>query len=460
MEMAKFLLFVGLLVLAVQCSQTEEQKYLENPSKHYDGSYPHHFITFKRFLDQVKHARYKDYKCSAVRDEEAFTEMKNHILKMYEGVRKVGDVTSFLLDGEYGDCLLIEEQPTVYHLGIKKIAKPPQNSTHTEKGQGSTPGNFSYADSPLKLGLRDKFGNRISSPKGRIPMARLTLEKLTRFSTLQDFFSKPSDSPSRLERRDFTTQEVHVHARGIQEVTNFGGNSWLDLWNPTGDFSISQHWYPGFNGDAPEQTVEGGWVMNRLTYPNSDQSRLFIYYTADGYNKLKCWNLDCTAFVQINHNWYLGGTWDHYSTMDGEQWGFEMQWKLYQGNWWLFLKGPGDYEAVGYYPTSIYNGGQLSKNATVIKFGGEVANYVGGNNFPQMGSGALAEKGWREAAYQNTIFWIARDENDGFGVWANLTASDEGKTSCYTVNVVNWPDGGDWGTYLFFGGPGGDNCPL
>jgi hypothetical protein len=60
---------------------------------------------------------------------------------------------------------------------------------------------------------------------------------------------------------------------------------------------------------------------------------------------------------------------------------------------------------VGYYPTSIYNGGQLSKNATAVKYGGETARKTG-DSWPQMGSGQFASQGWQQAAYQNTIFYI------------------------------------------------------
>ncbi|KAF2811579.1 uncharacterized protein BDZ99DRAFT_384754 [Mytilinidion resinicola] len=417
----------------------------------YEDHYPGSFIPFDRFLKQVRLAKYEDYKHTKVRNQQAFNEMKAHILKMYEGVTKA---TSFVLQDEHADCIAIHEQPTVYHLGIKDIPPPPVNSTNDHTGDGNAPGNTTSAESPLKLGKKDRFCNPISCPKTSIPMARLTLEKLTQHPTLNDFFSKPP-MDARPQRPEFSADEIHVHAYGIQYVQNFGGNSWLDLWNPTGDFTISQQWYQGYASGQPLQSLEGGWVSE-----NSDNSRLFIYYTADGYGKLKCWNLDCPAFVQINHNWYLGGPWDHYSTKDGDQWGFALQWKFYQGNWWLFLQGPGAYEAVGYYNQTIWNGGQMTHNASVIIYGGEVANYTGGENFPQMGSGDLAEKGWREAAFQKTIFWIPRDENDGVGVWANLTANDEGKSSCYTIDLVNWPNGGDWGTYFYFGGPGGNDCPL
>jgi hypothetical protein len=451
-------LLVGLLTLATPCLQTLQ---VQNPigTLHYQGD-DDSFIPFKDFLKQVERAKYEDYKYSNVRCREDFEDMRKHILRMYKGV---GHVTSYVLDNDYGDCIAIKEQPTFRLLHLKKIAEPPKNLTGVPETEGPRPGNTSYADSPLKLGLKDRFGNSISCPMHTIPMARLTLEKLTRFATLSDFFAKvPQEAkvPGFLPDWDPT----HLHAYGYQKVDNYGGDSWLNLWNPEGDFSISQQWYTGGTG-CNLQTVEGGWIRCPSCGFSSDKSVLFIYRTNHDYNLgdcktdtiAGCYDLDCPGFVQINNNWHLGGPWNHYSTTDGEQWGFEMQWKLYTGNWWLFLKGPGNYEAVGYYPTSIFNGGQLSKIATTIEYGGEVARKTG-DSWPQMGSGAFAESGWRRAAFQKTIFWIPHDENDGFGVWANLTSVDEALAGCYTINLVDFPNDGDWGTYFFFGGPGGVLC--
>jgi hypothetical protein len=170
-----------------------------------------------------------------VRDEEAFIEMKEHILDMDGGI---GEVTLFVLGNTYGDCIAIEEQPTVYKLRIREIAQLQANSSHDHKTYGPTPGHVSYAESPLKLGLRYQFDNPISCLEHAIPLSRLTLERLTGFRTLIDFFSKPPLPPRRTDS-DFSTNEVHLHAYGSQHVTNFGGDSWLNLWNPTCDFSIS-----------------------------------------------------------------------------------------------------------------------------------------------------------------------------------------------------------------------------
>jgi hypothetical protein len=81
--------------------------------------------------------------------------------------------------------------------------------------------------------------------------------------------------------------------------------------------------------------------------------------------------------------------------------------------------------------------------ATLIEYGGEVARKTG-DVWPQMG--AQASSGWQFAAYQNTIFYIPTNADDGVGVWANLTTTDEALTSCYTINYVSASSGSTWGT--------------
>lgn len=290
-------------------------------------------------------------------------------------------------------------------------------------------------------------------------MQRITLDTLVRYRTLRDFFAKVPrgkgvPAPPHGDSGFLPDWEsTHLHAFGYQYVTNYGGNSWLDLWSPSGDFSLSQQWYVG---GSPTQTVEGGWQVLPDKY-GTNKAVLFIFWTADDYDKTGCYNLDCSGFVQTNSKWYLGGTWDNYSSTGGGQWGFELQWKLYNGNWWLFLKGSGNYEAVGYYPTSIYQCGQLATNSTLIEYGGEVARKTG-DVWPQMGSGAQANAGWQFAAYQNTIFYIPNNSDDGVGIWASLNTSDEALTSCYTIDYTSARSGSTWGAYFYFGGPGAQTC--
>ncbi len=424
------------------------------------------FVPYDDFLQDVKDADFERYAArddARVRDKASFEEMRTHILKMYDGAVRTH---SFELDRRVVDCIVIETQPSVRLLGISKVDRsPPANTDGNPDDYGGTePGERSFAASPLTLGKTDAYGNDIRCKEGSIPMTRLTLETLVRYETLRHFFSKGQDGTGfyprprtdRQEPRPEESSSARRYAYVYQAVRNFGGNSWLNLWNPSmgadGTMSLSQHWYSAGSGDG-NQTLEGGWQVLPSKY-NTDNAVLFIYWTADNYQSTGCYNLDCAGFVQINSNWYLGGTWSAYSSAGGTQWGFELQYKLFGDNWWLFLKGPGSYEAVGYYPDSIYNSGPMADAASEALYGGETATR---DVWPEMGSGEFANQGWQRAAFQNTIFYIPRNEDNGVGVWASPTAQ-EPAPSCYTVDLVLAASGGNWGTYFYFGGPGGSPC--
>ena len=384
-----------------------------------------------------------------VKTTAAFEELRRHVLSLYQGVHVTH---SFWLDSQVFDCIPIAEQPSVRHLGLQKIEAPPPTEAPSAR-LGSAAGGQAV-QSPLQAGLVDPFGNAVSCGKGTIPLRRVTLEELSRFGSLREFFQKGPGGAGRAHPADVppATAYDHLYAYAYQSVNNNGGNSWLNLWSPsvgTGQiFSLAQHWYVGGSGSGL-QTVEGGWQ----NYPGKygvNSSVLFIYWTADDYGSTGCYNLDCTGFVQTNSNWALGGTFPNYSTSGGTQYEVQMQWKHSQGNWWLYLQGTGTLDPVGYYPGSIYGSGQLSQYSTLIEYGGET---VGITSWPPMGSGAFANAGYQYAAYQRLIYYT---DTSGAGQWASLNPVQP-TPSCYTIVYTPSSSGGSWGTYFYFGGPGG-NC--
>jgi hypothetical protein len=386
---------------------------------------------------------------SRVRTPAAFEEMRRHVLSLYQGVHATH---SFWLDSQVFDCIPIAEQPAVRRFGLRKIAPPPP--TETPSTGLRSPAGGQPVQSPLEMGEVDAFGNAVSCEKGTIPMRRVTLEELSRFGSLREFFQKGPGGAGRPHPADvppaFSGQ--HLYAYAYQYVDNNGGNSWLNLWSPsvgTGQvFSLSQQWYVGGSGSST-QTVEGGWQNYPGKY-GTNSSVLFIYWTADNYGSTGCYNLECTAFVQTSSAWTLGGTFPNYSTSGGTQHEFQMQWKHYQGNWWLYLQGTGTLDPLGYYPGSIFGSGQLSQYATLIEYGGET---VGNTSWPPMGSGAWANAGSQYAAYQRLIYYT---DTSGAGQWGNLTAVQP-TPNCYTIVYTPSSSGGSWGSYFYFGGPGG-NC--
>ncbi len=411
------------------------------------------------FLPGVATARLEGYLGrpeTRVRTAEAFAEMRGHILSLYAGIAVEG-VHSFLHDGQHFDCLPVEQQPSVRLLGLSHVdtAPPPPLEAAVVPDAPAEP--HGKAGSPLTLGLHDAFGNEIHCAAGTIPMRRVTLEEMTRFETLRQFFEKGPGGAGQIggeEEKAAPGKPVHKYAHAYELVDNLGGSSLLNLWMPpistgaTQVFSLSQHWYAG---GSPVQTVEGGWQAFPQKY-NSVNSVLFIYWTADGYKHTGCYNLDCPAFVQTNSNWALGATFSNYSKPGGTQYEFELQWQLSGGNWWLYLGRSSAPEAVGYYPTALYGNGQLANFATEIDYGGEV---VGTTSWPAMGGGVPASRGFRHAAYQRQIFYA---DLAAATHWSALipTASSRsrGRGSCYSILFTPASAGGSWDSYFLPAAPG------
>ena len=423
-------------------------------------SSPDAFVPFDSFLTETRSARFEDYRGNAAAQVEsaaAFAEMKAHLLQLYDGVHPTN---TFMDRNRLVDCVPLEQQPGLRRPGATRetVQKPPDlkeaASPQLQKPESDATGRQTESvDITLKAGVRDPFGHEKYCGEGSFPMQRLTLTELTRFKNLRSFFRKgslgdnfelhPNPSPPRPIPGDDST---HYYARGVQYVDNFGADAWLDLWSPTvadTHMSLSQLWIVGGDGDT-KQTAEAGW---QVYSGDGTDARLFIYYTTKGYTD-GCYNTACSGFVQVANNVYLGSGFDHYSSVGGAQWGFNLQWKRHtDGNWWLFYRGPGNYIPVGYYPKSLYGRGALADKATKIAFGGED---TGSAAAKQMGSGEKADGGWQHAAYQHTIFYI---DTNTTSQWASL-AEYESHPDCYTADLHNLY--GSWGTYLYFGGP---KCP-
>jgi hypothetical protein len=399
------------------------------------------FVSFSSFLKATAGARYGSFaaanRSDVVRSAQTFGRMRSYILATYRGV-KVRH--SFVLDGSYFDCVTVRSQPAVRQRGIRKIATPPRART---LGRRTGPPAARTPASPLSLGRKDRYGHAVSCPAATIPMRRISLAQVTRFPTLSAFFAKGpggAKAARALIRPTRLLDTAHRYAVMYQGASNYGGNSFLNLWDPEGDFTLSQQWYVGGPG-----TVEGGWIH----YPDAwgYNSVLFTYWTSDNYQD-GCYDLDCGAFVQTNSSIPLGASFTAYSSIGGPQYGFSMQWQYYQGNWWMFYQGT----AVGYYPGGIYGSGPLATgNASVVEYGGEAVPF-GDDAWPQMGSGQFASGGWAQAAFQSQVFYLAQG---GPATWAQDLGGIAETPSCYTLGDTE--QGSYQGDPIYFGGPGG-NC--
>lgn len=385
--------------------------------------------------------------------EDALEEMKGHILKLYD---KVEAPHSFMEEGgAIYDCIPVESQPGLRGSrgGVPKAPDAPPaepEGSHAAGGPHET-WKANLIASPLGPDRKDRHGNVMHCPPGTIPMRRVTLEDLSRFPTLRDFFQKGPRGAGRPPRASEppTVPATHRWAHAYQNVSNGGGHSYLNVWDPTigaGQiFSLSQHWYVGGSG-GKLQTLECGWQVYPAFYGDT-KPHLFTYWTADDYTATGCYNMTCGAFVQIGSSFAPGMALGPTSVVGGAQYEVQLTYWHTGGRWWFYFNGTSGGNAIGYYPDSLYKGGALAGNPSEIDYGGET---VGTTTFPPMGSGHFASEGWQKAAYQRAIGYYK--PLGGAMVNASLTAS-QAWPNCYTAQVVKYA--APWFETLWYGGPGG-----
>ena len=242
---------------------------------------------------------------------------------------------------------------------------------------------------------------------------------------------------------------AHKYSITYQYVNNLGGNSNLNVWSPyvntsAGEvFSLSQEWYVGGSGSGT-QTEEVGWVVYPAMF-GDEKAHLFIFSTPDNY-ATGCWNNSCGDFVQVAGGAILGASLTS-STLGGAQYDISAEYYLYNGNWWLSYQGTW----IGYYPGSMYRGGQNTKYAQQIQFGTES---VGSTLWAPEGSGQWSSRAFGYAAYQRNLWYF---NTSAGAVWDTLTGYQP-SPNCYTISGPYSSSSSGWTRYFYEGGPGGSGC--
>jgi hypothetical protein len=410
------------------------------------------FVPFADFVQSVRSADVNEVLAAPnviAADSISVESMRQYLLTMYQGMN-IGH--SYVVGSQTVDCVPMLEQPSLRGLGLKEIPQAPPASA----GPAPNAVEPQRASAQFPTGqAKDAFGNALGCEDGTIPMLRITLPTLTNFKSLNDFFQKGKNGAGQApdpSRVDVPATAGHKYAITYQYVNNLGTNAQINVWRPyvytdiDETFTLAQSWTVGGSG-ASLQTLEVGW-QNFPSLWDTEDSVPFIFWTADDYNKTGCYNLTCKGFVQVSKAITFGVPWaaGSYSVPNGPQLDVAFQYYLYKGNWWLFVNST----AIGYYPSSLYGTGQLSKYSTLIEFGNET---VGTTVWPAGGSGTWASYGAGQAAYQKELFYISYPS--ATGTWDTLSV-DQSSPSCYTATTPAYSSA--LGFYFYFGGPGGAGC--
>ncbi|MEU3653525.1 neprosin family prolyl endopeptidase [Streptomyces sp. NPDC032161] len=401
---------------------------------------------FSEFVDSLYTAEFEAYRSrpdTAMRDAEAFEEARRYLIERNAGMDAVHSFAG--PDGDIVDCVPTERQPGLARTGSKPLPTP-----------DPPPEPQAYADPPafvteppqspppqLRPDRRDIYGNQMLCPEGTVPILRLTLERLVRFRTLEDFLR--GGLQVRRDEEGVAHPFGKIWGNAYDRRDNHGGSSGVNVWAPLVfgvESSASQQWYTSGTSSSPFQSVECGY---RLGPPFDNKPRLFVFYTPDGYTSV-CYN-----------DWHAG-TWVYRTgashvlgaALTASQPGAPVQYRmgffLTGGAWWFSI---GD-DWIGYYPATLFGSGMLANKAASAGFGGEVGG--AGTAFPSMGSGEKPPAGYGHAAYQHDIITALPT-----GAESADLAPEPTSENCYGLEVTNH-SGSSWGSYLFFGGPGGLNC--
>jgi hypothetical protein len=339
--------------------------------------------------------------------------------------------------GEIYDYFRIEEQPAARKQRLKPATPPPAGFLGAEQ-----------------------IGPQFRQPKGSediaglVPVRRLSVNDLRRAGGVDRFLNKRAKRlRSHLRSAEAAAapgalDPTHRWADVWGSFNNTGAAATLNIWRPklSGNqiFSLSQIWCVA-QGSNGRQTAEVGWHVNP-SVTGHDQPAIFCYWTRDGYATPTSYNGHDGDFLFHGSSTILGVPITDISDVGGDQFEVYCALNLFNGNWWLYVGGDQESNAVGYFPGTLYNGGPMSSGATEVDFGGEVC---GGPPFAAMGSGAFSAVGSKNAAYQRNLgIWTAEGK-----VQSQLALhSDEADSASYSVSPGN---SSSWGNYFYFGGPGG-----
>ncbi|TVY81819.1 hypothetical protein LSUE1_G005099 [Lachnellula suecica] len=297
-------------------------------------------------------------------------------------------------------------------------------------------------------------------PPGTVPIPRVNLDYLTASTSLKE---PPQVKPKGPNKRQYGGRHWYVNSG--QSVNNFGGSAIYSLFNAyvqsPGDFSLIQTAIvknsvpiPGNPSSTGPQTLEAGWI----NYPNQvSQPHLFTYFTTCGYtcsgDNVGGWNRDQAGWVQTDSDYFPGTIFVPDSTDGGSQTEMEISYYLFQGNWWLYVIN----KYIGYYPASLFSANEANAAATLSNGGdylayyGEIYQEQDAMTTTDMGSGEFASLGYGRSAYMHNMeYYDTTTPNaNAFGYTSGFGDDDSSRYSHSTV-----ASGGDWGNYIYLGGPG------
>ncbi|KAM0849268.1 hypothetical protein ACQ4PT_053834 [Festuca glaucescens] len=307
--------------------------------------------------------------------------------------------------GDIFDCIDVNLQPAFNHPFLKdhKIQMEPSSFPVGMDVKSVSPHNVSQAQPPL-----------VACPRGTIPMLRNHISPRTII--------------------EVNGEDKQQEAVGIQYGHDdiYGTRAIINVYEPkvkngSKDYtttSIDIYSKPGL----AEAIGVGYSVSPRLS--GDSFARFHVAWDHGELNK-PCYDHTCPGFVQVSHNFGLGG---------------RLRQDPRTKNWWVIYGE--ENTPVGYWPNSLFN--YIRDNGDTAFWGGHVSGPTASTDSPQIGSGHFASEGYGKAAFIKNIQLVDKN-NKLFNPGNNKAVPGSTRSSKFTVDGYGVDK---YGLHTYYGGPG------
>ncbi|XP_020873527.1 uncharacterized protein LOC110226370 [Arabidopsis lyrata subsp. lyrata] len=372
-------------------------------------------------------------------------EEENELERLLKNINKPAIKSFRTKHGDTLDCIDIHKQLAFDHsllinhsIQLRPTTIPKwtiSNNNNSEKG-GSLP-------------FRQ---DGISCPLGTVIVKRTTLEDLIQARSLKSMGFKSSRYVSS-NGKNIDLSGYHFAVAQYKKF-HYGAKGNLNIWEPEvspNQFSLASITIAAGSNEQ-FQGIRAGWIVYQ--WLNKNHSRLYTYWTADGFEKTGCYNTLCPGFVQVSTDIPLGYLLQPVSIYGGKQYevGINMYKDHITGNWWLVAFND---NYVGYWPKSLFTAVGLGHGGSLASWGGEVYSPVKEKS-PRMGSGHFPEKrSYTKVAYMNDF--VVYNDLGSVGMTPPLDTlkTFSSTPNCYKVKKDQPLFGKVWDDAIFYGGPGG-----
>ncbi|QCD99088.1 hypothetical protein DEO72_LG7g368 [Vigna unguiculata] len=298
--------------------------------------------------------------------------------------------------------------------------------------------------------------------EGTIPVRRIRKRELLKADSVEEYGrKKPSFSHhehGEVNKNLDSFVQLKNHSKAILFTVGYrylGGKADLRVCNPfvekDDEYSTTQvALLTGPHNDF--ECVQSGWAVNPSVYGDR-QTRLFVYWTADGSKETGCFDLTCPGFIQTNNEIALGAAIYPISIPGGLPYVITIY--IFKdpctNNWWMQY---GEKTNIGYWPPELFE--TILYNAQSVEWGGEVYSARVAqtpHTATQMGNGQFASV----LDYSSAITRMRIHDNSEALKIPEWTYDFSDEYNCYDVWYMSEYI---YDPQFYYGGPGRNpKCP-